>query len=64
MTVAELIAKLQEVPQDAPIGYYDDEWGDVREIEYVSVGTYKGEATVCVLDHDNGLNYCDGWKQE
>lgn len=39
LTIGELVAKLQEFPQDAPIYRHDSEWGP-EAVTFVGVGEY------------------------
>lgn len=45
MTVAELIERLKELPQDLPVCTYDEQWGEGEvleaEIQTVYLGDFK-----------------------
>jgi hypothetical protein len=51
MTVGELREALARLPQDVPIGWVDEEWGEFAELDGVGFVGAAAAGDACEVDH-------------
>lgn len=57
MTVAELITKLQEMPQDSEVMTYDQEYSDLNNVGLVGKGIYGGKRVVALVEYESDFEF-------